>query len=372
MMSWRILLQLLLAGAVAACAGASTEVDDDTDTPVEPTTVDLSGAWRAGGDESVFYSSRLLGNVEFIEFENTVEGGGFLQIYGSDEASGMLLCESALFIATDGGSLEVGLAALDGAAQAYLFTRDGDALTIHNVYGDRQDFTLVDDVASSAVCGTTTVEDDVTFDVRRTNFGGLAHDGTALRLPTGGGVVALDMAAGTAGDPSVYDTSYRHIFTMQGEDAWGHCGCGGSNNAGLSDPSGLSLDLVDTNALGHEISVETGVWDGTNLWLAGYSYEDAQEHLLKVNSAALANEVDADFVIHIAIKGMAAHDGSLYAMTRSSLVELSQADGSVLETWKIPNLGDASPFGLTHDGDAFFIAATTDDQQTRVIRLQLD
>lgn len=366
-----VLLSVLTLPVLLGACEAGTDDPTDTDTDATPSFETLQGIWQATGD-SVLYGAGDFGDLGYLAFEPTVAAGGFVDIYAQRPTSGRLVCESGIYTAGTDGVLDVALARDDGDADAYLYERDGDTLTLWNAYAEMQTFTAVDAVPEASVCGSVSAGAEVTFDVEVTSFGNLLFDGTDVRLPTDDGVVKLDLTARTASDTLTYSASYRHQLTMQGTDAWGHCGCGGSEEIVRSSIGGATVDTVDTDALGHRVSVRAAAWDGSHLWVTGYSYDSGATRLLKIDSDAEPDMVLLDIELGDSPQALVASGGVLYGLIQTSVVEMSKTTGMATQTWQLTNEGSYYPFGLTHDGTSLYVGDTTDNGQTRVTRVTLD
>lgn len=368
----------ILATTLLACTAAPSG-DDTTDTGGDDTdvapVVDLTGAWKAQGDEAGPFDGFSTGHVGFLAFEPADDGhSGRVLLFGRDTASNVLACPTALYAFTgDGGLLVSSQDAFSGSLLVLLDVEDPDTIAVTDETGTVQTFERVGEVEAAATCGAVTIEADHVFELDPPGFANIVFDGTDVLHPVAdGSVIPVDVDAGTTDAPLDYGSTYEHLVTMQGADGWGHCACGNSGEIVRTSAGGATVDEIDVDGLA-DIGVDSGAWSGTKLFVEGYSYAQAKHLLAVIDSEAEPDTLDAVHEIFVSVQHMTFHGGELLGVSGNAIAAIDPVTGMATQTWALPpELGGTWWRGIASDGTSVYVQGQPDAGGSRVVRLTLE
>lgn len=369
-----VLGAVLLLALVLAPACSPPEATSD-DGPAE-----LSGIWQPSGGEPAMVLSGA--TLSYLELGGATGVSGLGTIFAR-AAADVPVCAELVYAASGDDAVAVyaeDVFARGSATQLFLYERvSADVLALTDEDGNRQTFARVASVPTEDACvtvGTTRRVEGLEVDLR---FGNLLSDGTDLRIvDDASAVYRIDLAAEALvlqGDLGL--TAYDQAVTMQGATFWAHCGCGGSQDVQRLQLGGAQVDAIDTATdLGLEISVRAAAWDGSVLWLAGYSYDSASQLLLEVDSDPEPDVLLASVELGVAPQAMTAMDGDLWTLVDifgPRLVRIDPASGSVVEVVELPEPGEEGRYtGLAAlGGELYLLFQTSGSSLVAVERVEL-
>ena len=106
---------------------------------------------------------------------------------------------------------------------------------------------------------------------------------------------------------------------------------------------GASVDQIDTDTdLGQQIVAFAGVYDGTQLWLAGFSRDLGVTLVLQVNSDAESDVLVGSFQFDRWIQALTFFSGQYWALVSGlgpTLVQLDMVSGKAVRTISLPDVG---------------------------------
>jgi hypothetical protein len=374
-----VCLASLLLLALAACAAApGTPQPQPNPTPEPPPS--LAGSWQASTPGNLF-DNEGLGTLRFLKFTETSDSSGRLEVFGVHPESNVLACDALVYAAVADDVVSLFSKVLNSRLLAY--RKEGDTLTLTNEQGVTQTLSKVADVPASALCErksfAATFE---TIPVRLTSFTSLLSDGTNLRVSSeDGNVYPIDPNTGAlgtgvllGGDFNLGGT-FNDTVTMQGAtDFWAHCGCGGSQEIVRFKPGDTTAtDIIDTGTdLGKEIGVRQAAFDGSHLWIAGFSFDDGRNLVLRVNAEVEPDVLVSQFAFDHSMQGLTFHDGNLWALVDvlgPKLVQIDTTQAKAVRTLSIPELSQGRYQGLTSLGGSLYLLAEVSNSTAAVFRL---
>jgi hypothetical protein len=347
------LLACMLAGA--GCG----EVVPLPDAPPEPPPAYL-GVWEASSGD---LWDEAYGTPRFVEFGADGSGSLFTRF----DPSGVLGCGLELLHT----ELFDGVIAMDlGYQRLYQYeATDANTLVVSDQGGRSLTLTRTTEVPANARCGDLQVAQTVTdIAVDVDGFSGLGvQSPTSFWVSTNsGGLASINPSTGTAVPAPTPSSQYVHVQAFDGGNYWAHCGCGGSTDIVRRPPdtSATQLEVVDTTALGQEISVRAATVDGTTLWLGGNARDQSGYRVLRLTGSGATHTL-ADSFGFTSVQSLAALDGKLWALTNglgSSLVRIDTTTKLAAATYVMPSgadwqalagtAGNLWVIGREPDGDA--------------------
>jgi hypothetical protein len=378
MRSLHVCLASLLLLALAACTTDSGGTPQPQPNPTPPPS--LAGSWQATTPGNLF-DNEGLGTLQYLKFTETSDSSGRLEVFGVHPESNVLACDGLIYAALADDVVSLFSKVLDSRLLSY--KKDGDRLILTNEQGVSQTLTKVADVPASSVCEQKSFEASFeTIPVRLTSFTSLLSDGTNLRVSSeDGNVYPIDPNTGALGTGVPLGGDFNlggtmdDTVTMQGAtDFWAHCGCGGSQEIvrfKAGDPA--PTDIVDTGTdLGKEIGVRQAAFDGTDLWIAGFSFDDGRNLVLRVNAEVEPDVLVSQFAFNHSMQGLTFHDGGLWALVDvlgPKLVQIDPTQAKAVRTLSIPELSQGRYQGLTSIGGSLYLLAETSNSTAAVFRL---
>jgi hypothetical protein len=372
------LSSLFLLTLIACTTPDSGGTPQPQPTPTPPPS--LAGSWQASTPGNLF-DNEGLGTLQFLKFTETSDSSGRLEVFGVHSASNVLACDQLVYAAVADDVVSLFSKVLDSRLLTY--KKEGDTLTLTNEQGVSQTLTKVADVPASVLCERESFEAKFeNIAVRLTSFTSLLSDGTNLRVSSeDGNVYPINPTTGELGAGVPLGGNFGlggrmdETVTMQGAtDFWAHCGCGGSEEivrfkAGDAAP----IDIVDTGVdLGKEISVRQAAFDGTHLWIAGFSFDDGRNVVLKVNAEAEPDVLVSQFAFDHSMQGLTFHDGNLWALVNvlgPKLVQIDTAQAKAVRTVSIPELTQGRYQGLTSLGGKLYLLAEISNSAASVFQI---
>lgn len=351
---------------LSACSTTSSTPDP---TPKLPS---LAGNWQASTNNNIFKNPSL-GDLKFLKFTESSDSSGNLEVFGLDPDTNVLACDQMVYatVAKD----TVSTFSTSFSSRLLQFEITTDSLTLTAADGSNQRFTKATEIPNSAVCEKTSFAASFeTIPVQLTSFGGLVSDGTNLRVASDdGNVYPINANTGQLGVGSVLvggnygiGGSPRHIIAMQGtSDYWGHCGCGGSQEiVRYQAGAATALDIIDTRTdIAKEISVREALYDGSHLWISGYSFDEGRYLVLKVDSDAEPDILLSSFEFNKSLIGFTLHNGQMWGLVNAlgyKLIQIDPALGKAIRTIELPSLEQGNFKGLeSHAGSLYLLAEIT-------------
>lgn len=326
------------------------------------------GAWQY--QSGTLWSDEGAGTLTFFEFHADGSGAVF-----SASGAGMLGCAPMVYAAVSDEVLFVDVPALE-LNRLYRWTLENDTLTLTDEQGRATVFARADEVAPQARCEVPVIAEEAPLPYIPEYFSGLVDDGSMLWYEDSTSrILSIDPASWSTGASFTFtSTQYRHVQTFQMGDFWSHCGCGGSQSVERRTPGNVLVDTIDTDVdLGHRIGVRGAAWDGSSLWLSGYSYDDAATHLLEVNSGAEPDVLVSALLIDAYLEGLSFDGTDFWALgwlMGPALVRIDVATGQITRTISLPDTHQWR--GLVVRPEAAFVLGLSEDyDQGTVLELTL-
>lgn len=345
-------LTFLLTACGAPADGPSTP------TPSRP---DLSGAWRAAGEGTIFPSA---GSLRYLRLDGPPGSGGTGGVFGVQEGIDVLTCAELVFAVLDDDVVSISSSRLLGGSQLFVFERRGaDTLRLTNSEGVTETFTREGAVPAEAACESVGFSQELEgLELALSSWSELESDGSLLRvLGEDDRVYPVSPSSGTIGLPQDLASQYRVFVAMQGStDYWAHCACGGSQEAFRMRVGGVVVDEVHTDTdLGVEIGVRAGAFDGSSLWLFGTTRAAPRVGtLLQVDAAAEPDVLLGSFEFDAFLRGLTFHDGSLWGLVNAlgtKLIRIDPALGRATRTVALPDLAGGDYQGVASHGGAIYL-----------------
>lgn len=342
-----------------------------TSTP-SPQLPSLAGAWQSTTETNIF-SNVGLGNLQFLRFTESTDSSGTLEVFGIRPETDVLACGQLVFATVAEDTLSLYSDIFE--SRLLQFEKSDSSLTLKDESGLTQTFTKAPEVSSSAICESISFEASFeTMAVNLTSFTGLVSDGTNLRVASDDGNVypinpnTGELGVGTTlvGGNLGIGGSPRHIIAMQGtSDYWGHCGCGGSEDiVRFKAGAATAVDIIATDTdLSKDVSVREAIYDGTHLWISGYSFDEGKNLILKVDSDAEPDILLSEFAFDDQLIGFTFLGGQMWALINVlgyKLIQIDPALGKATRTINLPALEQGNFKGLeAHDGSLYLLAEVT-------------
>lgn len=342
----RRLVLLVLLVVLVACSGGTGG------------SISIAGIWAVQSGNEVFNN---LGSASLKYLRLNADGTG--HVYAVHAPTNVLYCTSLLYTVLGSDKVLMSSDAITSTnAELYTYRMTGSSdLRLTNANGISQDFTKVNSVPANNVCEDAKVTGSLqNLAIDYDGWPNLLSDGANLRLPDASGIVHIinPTNGSIAGTENLGATYYDVPVTMQGAtDYWGHCACGGSEDVGRYKAGAAPTDTINTRTdLSNQISVRMGAFDGTHLWLGGYSYANRVNRFLKINSNAEPDVLLGSFDFDQWMQAIAFHNGQLWGLVDSSrLVQIDPGTAKATRTIRLPAVGNGSYQGLTSLGGKLYV-----------------
>lgn len=338
-----------------------------TSTSTTPTVPSLEGIWSVSSGSEVLSA---IGNSSLKFLQLNANGTGIAYAVQTD--TNVLTCAPVVYSVENNSVVSFATSLNQSSTELYVFEKTDTSLKLSNVDGVNQNFAKAASVPADNQCETANVTRKLeSLAIRPAGFAGLLSDGTNLRVadnnsivqiinPTNGAIVTTENITGS---------SYRQVVTMQGAtDYWAHCGCGGSPEIARFKVGVAPSDIIQTGTdLGNEISVRGAAFDGTNLWLGGYSSANSVYRILKVNSAAEPDVLLSSFDFKVGLNALTFHAGQLWGLQNNNLVLINPATAKAQRTVHLPDLNQGSYQGIASLGGNLFVMINNNNSSITIL-----
>ncbi|MDX2086454.1 MAG: hypothetical protein SFX73_01335 [Kofleriaceae bacterium] len=364
------LLVVLLAMGCGDAAGTPDAAPDASPTAAAR----LAGTWAATSGAAF----KNIGELRFAVF--TAEGAGSLYVRSS---SGIKAELPALYALLDERVLTIATTR-DGGDQSEFFRYafpDDNTLELTNIVGETQRLTRADAIGDAAPKTLTLRTYDLEEQYKPQYWSGLVGDATGLWFSFEGGYrhfVPENPAESTTRAYAGTTGQYEYISAIEGTAFWLTCGCGNNAymsryNEAWSQTGGFDLGDEPISTL---LSISGAFWDGTHLWVGGYSYTHTDQRLLKLDVSSSASVVQTIELETPSMAGFVFKEGHLFAISyfldEQTIVELDPVTGAVVETYALPeDLRTSQIRGLGVYGGEVYTLAVYDggDSDLRAMEL---
>lgn len=305
----------------------------------------ISGIWRL--TSGTYLSGEDVSDLQYIQFEENgmsliVYRTAITEILGNIDSLYAVLNDTTVLLDIFGYSM------MRGMGDTYIFDKpDESTLTLTDSSQNTITFTAETQIPEAFLCKEFNIQAEYKdLEIEPDTNTNLVWDGLTYlwyKDEDSNTIYPFDTSTETllTGSGKDFGTYYSHIHAYQGGDFWTHCHCGGNEDASLRTTAGVEVDNVDTDAdLGHEINIDAIAWDGTHLWLYGYSYDLAKDQLLKVDSNAepdsLEDSYDFDRIDVLTWDGSNFWALSGYGAT-AVIVKIDPIELKAIATYKTPH-----------------------------------
>lgn len=319
--------------SIVACSGNGGGGGDDRPS--------LAGTWQyVSGPPLLEQDSSFAGGggpanarIEYLEL--AADGSG---VAHAGASGGQIGCGNLLF-----GVIDENLVRIDVPDavihRTFRYTLDQESLTLVDENGGATVFAAADAVPAASQCSTPLASSSTPLAGDPSGNTSLVSDGTNLYYYTNAGVVSLTIATLATNATITTLGSYPIPVTMQGADFWGRCNCG-DNMTQRRTTAGTLVDSIDTATdLSHPIGIGAGAFDGTDLWLTGYNSASNGFELLRVDSAAEPDLLEAVVPLGFYSRGLS-YDGTSFWTTTSflgpMLVTIDPLTGAMTRAVELP------------------------------------
>lgn len=307
-------------------------------------TPDLSGVWQyssgpslleaGGGQNFVGGSNPVAAQLDFLELNADGTGRGYASAVGAQ-----LGCGNLLFAAIDESVVRIDFP--DGNVnRTFRYLVDEAELTLIDENGAATVFTTAAAIPAASQCGTAVPVARVVLERGAGSNTSMVTDGTNLYFHDGLSLVSITVATLTANAPITTVGVYNKPITMEGADFWGDCNCGGSSDMRRTTLSGVMVDALDTGTdLSHELGIDAAAFDGTKMWIMGYAYAEQRTELLRVDTAAEPDVLEAVIPLAFYTSTLSLSAGTFWSigdLLGSALVSIDPATGNVMRTVDLP------------------------------------
>lgn len=199
---------------------------------------------------------------------------------------------------------------------------------------------------------------------RPSKINDLVSDGTALYFQTPdiefGAMQKIDPDTGAILDSFTSFAGAQNIQTTQDGGFWSHCGCGGSNDARLTD--GTVSDTVDTEDLSAKIQIHAMAFDpaARRLWLTG-SNNQGKFKMLEVDADAEPDVLIESRTFAHRPDGLTTDGTDLWVIINviggantSTIVQIDKTTLKAIATYESPD-PDVEWTGITFHNDRLFL-----------------
>ncbi|MDX2006068.1 MAG: hypothetical protein SFU83_12380 [Meiothermus sp.] len=355
-----------LLGLLVGCSGGGSG----------PSLPNLAGVWapQSGGE---FLGGLSGASLRFLQLNP--DGTG--QVYATQAESNVLACTAVVYAVASQNVVSISTVA-NGVSyegvELYTFQRGDTSLTISNKEGVSQTFNKAGAVAANSQCETANVTARLqNIPISNNSWSNLLNDGTNLKLVNDSrNLYTINPITGVLSAPqSIPGPTYAYFVTMQGiNDYWGTCACGNVEDIKRHGPPPTFTETTSINTrtdLSNQISVNSGAFDGTSLWLAGYSRSTNGYRLLQVNPATKALVSYFDFKTQL--RHIAFVSGQLWGLASllgSKLVQIDPVSRRATRTITLPTLSSGSYYGLTSMGGKLYVLIRNDDNSSSILVVQ--
>lgn len=307
---------------------------------------DLSGVWQYSSGPSLLESGGqgqgfggggdiVDAQLDFLELNADGTGRGYASGTGAQ-----LGCGNLLFAAIDETVVRIDFP--DGFInRTFRYTLDEAGLTLIDENGAATVFTAAAAVPAASQCGTAALVTRVEL-VRGAGANtSMVTDGTNLYFHDGISLASIAIATLTANAPITTIGAYDKPITMEGADFWGDCNCGGSTDMRRFTQAGVMVDGLDTqNDLAHDLGIDGAAFDGTKMWILGYGYVAGRTELLRVDTAAEPDVLEAVIPLAYRPQTLSLSGGTFWSINEllgPALVSIDPATGNMTRAVDLPS-----------------------------------
>jgi hypothetical protein len=338
----------------------------------------LTGVWGVQSGSGEILSGLDLSNLKYLQFNAGGTGG----VFAVEPTTNVLTCAPLLYATLNANVISISSDAVgvsSGSADLFTLERLGDtSIRLTNTKGASQTFAKIGAVPASNLCDTANVTGKLeNLAIDPSSFSNLVSDGTNLRVADQNRKVQIINPATGAivTSEDITSSGYDEVIAMQGAtDYWAHCGCGGSETVARFKAGVAPTDTINTQTdLGNAIGVRAGAFDGTNLWLGGYSFTDRIFRVLKINSAAEPDVLLSSFDFKSGLQAMAFNGPDLWGLVgyqSAALVRIDPATAKATRTVKLPEASDGVYRGLTALGGKLYVMLELNSGKITILSVQ--
>lgn len=319
---------------------------DDGDTNILSFNSEIAGIWKMTSGNSF-----SLLNVDDLQYMQFNEDGTVLVVYQNE--FNILANKHFLYAVVNENTVAMDFGSMEGMhilSNLFIYDRpDISTLSLTDHLQNTIILTSETQIPSSLFYEEFSDQKEYTdLEIEPDYDTNVVYDGTYLWYeeyntstlypfdPSSGMIVsasAIDM--GAAGQ-------YTHIQDYQSGDFWTHCRCGDNDEASRRDVTGSEIDIVDTtNDLGSGIGIDAIAWDGSNLWINGYSSDESKSLLHMVDSDvepdSLVATYDSTSLLALSKNGSDFWALSNYEGTVIIKFELDSTEISMISTYEVPD-----------------------------------
>lgn len=361
--------RLLLVGLLMVLAACSTSSPSAT----LPSVV---GTWSAQSGGEVLGGLSTSGvSLKFLDL--AADGTG--KVYGTQTDSNVLVCVPVVYAVVSQNVLSLATTAngvSEFSVELYPFQRGDTSLSIRSKDGVSQTLTKASAVAASSQCETGNVTSKLeNLAITSNSWGNLINDGTNLKLVDRNNVLnTINPVTGALSSPQPVPGGFSYFVTTQGTDYWGTCACGNVNDIKRHGPAPTFTQstTINTNTdLANEITIYTGGFDGTSLWLGGSSRASGSFRFLQVNPVSKTLLSSFDFktsLRHVAFSG--SQLWGLVNLLGSKLVLIDTVTHKAVRTLNLPAPSTGSYYGLTAMGGKLYVLQQNGNSTSSIVVVQ--
>ncbi|GEM86387.1 hypothetical protein [Meiothermus granaticius] len=338
----------------------------------------VSGIWGVQLGSGEILGGLGLSNLKYLQFNANGTG----EVFAVEPSTNVLTCVPLLYAALNPNMLSISSDAVGvtlSSTELFKLEKLSDtSIRLTNTKGTSQTFSKVDAVPAGNLCDTANVTAKLeNLAVSPSSFSNLVNDGTNLRVADQNRKVQIIQPSTGAilGAEDINTSGYDEVITMQGPtDYWAHCGCGGSEDVARFKAGVAPSDTINTQTdLSNSISVRAGAFDGTNLWLGGYSYTDRVFRMLKINSAAEPDVLLSSFDFKIDLQAITFNGTELWGLVgyqSAALVLIDPATAKATRTLKLPEASDGYYRGLTALAGKLYVMLVLNSGKITILAIQ--
>lgn len=361
-------LAALLSGVVllAACGGAGSNIPA------------ISGIWQVQASNGEILRGLGVSQLKYLK----LNANGTGEAYAVESSTNVLTCAPLLYAVLNANTISISsdlVGVSIGSAELFNLEKLGDtSIRLTSAKGATQTFSQVSTVPPTSLCETANVTARLeNIAVEPGSFSNLVTDGTNLRIADQDRKVQIinPTTGAILGNEDISSSSYDDVITMQGAtDYWAHCGCGNSEDVARFKAGTAPTDIINTRTdLSNEIGVRAGAFDGTNLWLGGYSYSAQIFRVLRINATAEPDVVLSSFDFKIGLEAIAFNDPDLWGLVGSQsavLVKIDPSTAKATRTIKLPEVSNGYYRGLTALGGKLYAMIALDNGKITIYAVQ--
>jgi hypothetical protein len=356
------ILTVVLLGILVACGGGGTNPSPN-----------LVGIWSTQSG-SEFLGSLSGMSLKFLQLN--ADGTG--QVFATQTETNVLACVSLVYAVIGQNVISISSDATLGSAELFVFEHANGVLTIRNKEGASQTLSKTTIVPASAQCENANVAGKLqNLAFTTSGWSNLINDGTNLKaVDNNRALYTINPTTGVLSAPqTIPGAVFAYFVTMQGiNDYWGTCACGNVEEIKRvgPPPTFTEVNAINTRTdLSNQIVISTAAFDGSNLWLGGYSSAGNGFRVLQVNPTSKTLVSYFDFkpsLSHMAFSG-----GQLWGLVNAlgpKLVLINLDTRKATRSIKLPVLSGGSYSGLTAMGGKLYVLVRINNITSNIVVVQ--